>query len=128
MTQNIALQHLMSIKAKFTDFEIQGVKYKAKELTGEEFKEYQADIIELSMDSKGKPQRKFKTENVVEALVFTALYDENEKRVFKKADKALVGKLPQAILNEIFPHVAAVNGIGSTEEETEKNLKAIQKD
>lgn len=128
MGQNTALQHLMDIKTKFTEFEIRGMKYKAKQLTGEEFKEYQKDIIEFSVDTKGNQVRKFKSENVIVAIIFTALFDVDESRVFKKGDKSLINTLPQELLNEIFPHVAAANGIGTTEDEKVKNLKAIQKD
>lgn len=120
---NKALQHLTSIKAEYTDFEIHGEKYKAKSLTGDEYKRYQQEIVTFDGD-----KREFHAEEVIQALIFEALCDDEGNRVFGRTDRALVGTLPNTLLTEIFPFVAAANGVGVTKDKTAKNLKAIQKD
>jgi len=108
----MSLQHLLEIKPTFLEFEIEGVKYKAKELTGEEFKAYQKEIISYGANGA----REYKAENVMSALVFAALYDENEQKVFSPKDRKLVEKLPQRILTEIFEYVSKANGMGDDED------------
>lgn len=118
----MGLQHLMELKTNFIDFEIEGVKYKAKELSCDEFKEYQKEIFEMK-DGK----KVYHTENTQEGLIYAALYDENNNRVFEKKDRIMIGKLPQRIINIIWEYVTESNGMNETEKDTIKNLKAIQK-
>lgn len=115
----MGLQHLMELKATFIDFEVEGVNYKAKELTCDEFKLYQKDIVEMKGD-----KRIYHTENTQEGLIFHALYDDKGNKVFEKKDRILIGQLPQRIIKIIWDNVTEANGMNDTEDKTEKNLKA----
>jgi len=102
----MGLQHLMEIKSKFIEFKIEGENYKAKELTCDEFKEYQKALYEFK-DGK----KVIHAENAQDALIYAALYDNEDKKVFEKKDKALIGKLPQHIVNIIWEQVTEANGM-----------------
>lgn len=112
----MGLQHLMELKSDFIDFEIESIKYKAKELNGDEFKEYQKEIFEMK-DGK----KVYHTEKTQEGLIYASLYDENENKVFQKKDRIMIGKLPQKIINLIWEYVTEANGMNETEEDTIKN-------
>lgn len=113
---NQALQHLMSLKPEYVHFEVKGVKYQAKQLSEAEFKKYQAEIVEFK-----EGERVFHSEELVGALIFACLCDEEGNKVFTEKDRALVDQIPRVVLNEIFVHAAAINGVGQGKEEIAKN-------
>jgi|AntAceMinimDraft_18_1070375.scaffolds.fasta_scaffold217513_2 aminopeptidase-like protein len=112
----MSLNKLMDLAFKVKEIKFEGIKFKVRELSHSDFKEYQKTLYSIENGVK-----KWHTENVKIGLVKACLLDENGDKIFKDNDDALIDRLPERIINKLFVYAEIVNSMNETDEDKEKN-------